>query len=118
MQKTLALLVTSSALGAAIGLPDWSAIDAPTGGNREPFAALFEDGAKALPLILVSDDDDDDDRGYRKTSRRGHDDDDDENHDDDDDHVGRIRNPAAAGTVAPPKNGLFGNGAAPKVQVN
>jgi hypothetical protein len=28
------------------------------------------------------------------------------------------RNPAAAGTAQPPQNGLFGDGAAPKVQVN
>ncbi len=27
-------------------------------------------------------------------------------------------NPAPAGTVAPPQNGLFGNGAPPQVQVN
>ncbi|SHM75591.1 hypothetical protein SAMN05443432_1154 [Roseovarius litoreus] len=37
--------------------------------------------------------------------------------DDDDDRRG-ARNPAPAGSVAPPQNGLFGNGAAPKVQVN
>ena len=37
--------------------------------------------------------------------------------DEDDDRRG-ARNPAPAGTVAPPQNGLFGNGAAPKVQVN
>ncbi|WP_347309686.1 PepSY domain-containing protein [Defluviimonas sp. SAOS-178_SWC] len=30
----------------------------------------------------------------------------------------RARNPAPAGTVAPPQNGLFGNGAPPQVQVN
>jgi hypothetical protein len=37
--------------------------------------------------------------------------------DDDDDRRG-ARNPAPAGTVAPPQNGLFGNGAPPQVQVN
>ena len=31
---------------------------------------------------------------------------------------GGARNPAPAGTVAPPQNGLFGNGAPPQVQVN
>lgn len=36
----------------------------------------------------------------------------------DDDDRGGARNPAAAGTAQPPQNGLFGNGAAPKVQVN
>ncbi|PKQ13111.1 MAG: PepSY domain-containing protein [Alphaproteobacteria bacterium HGW-Alphaproteobacteria-1] len=38
--------------------------------------------------------------------------------DDDDDDRGNARNPAPAGTVAPPQNGLFGNGAAPTVKVN
>lgn len=35
-----------------------------------------------------------------------------------DDDRGSARNPAPAGPVAPPQNGLFGNGAPPKVQVN
>lgn len=49
-----------------------------------------------------------------------HDDDDGDGDDDeDDDDAGRgARNPAPAGSVAPPQNGLFGNGAAPQVQVN
>jgi len=38
--------------------------------------------------------------------------------DDDDDDRGGARKPAPAGTVAPPQNGLFGNGAPPQVQVN
>lgn len=37
--------------------------------------------------------------------------------DDDDDRV-PANNPAPAGTVAPPQNGLFGTGALPQVQVN
>lgn len=36
----------------------------------------------------------------------------------DDDDRGTVGNPAPAGTVAPPQNGLFGNGAPPQVQVN
>ncbi|MRU14380.1 PepSY domain-containing protein [Roseovarius sp. A21] len=39
-------------------------------------------------------------------------------YEDDDDDEGGARNPAPAGTVAPPQNGLFGDGAPPKVQVN
>ncbi len=35
-----------------------------------------------------------------------------------DDDRGGASNPAPAGTVAPPPNGLFGNGAPPQVQVN
>ncbi|MFB9148841.1 PepSY domain-containing protein [Roseovarius ramblicola] len=41
-----------------------------------------------------------------------------EDDEEDDDDRGNARNPAPAGTVAPPQNGLFGNGAPPKAQVN
>jgi len=121
MKKTLTFLAATTALTTAIGVPAWSAMQAPDGGLR-PFTAFFEEGAQAMPLILASDDDDDDDR-YRNGSRSryGDDDDDcddDDDDDDDDDCRGGARNPAPAGTVAPPKNGLFGNGAPPQVQVN
>ncbi len=120
MQKTLTLLVASTALTAAIGMPAWSAMHAPAEGSVRPVAAPFEERAQALPLILASDDDDDDNRGSVQSSRRGHDDDDDDDceDDDDDDCRGGAANPAPAGTVAPPQNGLFGNGAPPQVQVN
>ena len=95
-------------------------------GSVRPFAALFEKSPQGMPLVLASDDDDD--SGWREGSRRGHgggdggddddDDDDDDCDDDDDDCRGGARNPAPAGTVAPPQNGLFGNGAPPQVQVN
>lgn len=39
-------------------------------------------------------------------------------YEDEDDDRGGARNPAPAGTVAPPQNGLFGNGGPPRVQVN
>ena len=39
-------------------------------------------------------------------------------YEDDDDNRSNARNPAPAGTVAPPQNGLFGTGAPPRVQVN
>lgn len=38
--------------------------------------------------------------------------------DDDDDYGTAADNPAPAGTVAPPQNGLFGTGTPPKVKVN
>jgi hypothetical protein len=123
MRKPLTFLVASTALTAAIGVPAWSAMRAPSDVLR-PVAALFDDAPQATPLVLASDDDDDDDR-WRDGSRRGHDDDDDDDDDDDcddddddDDCRGGARNPAPAGTVAPPQNGLFGNGAPPQVQVN
>lgn len=118
MRKTFTLLVASTALTAVIGTTAWSAMHAPDGSPR-PFAAIWEDPAQSLPLILASDDDDDDDENHG--SRRDHDDDEDDedcDDDDDDDCRGGAPNPAPAGTVAPPQNGLFGNGAPPQVQVN
>lgn len=124
MKKTLTLLVASTALTAAIGIPAWSAMMTPDGSLR-PLSALFDDADHAGSLYLASDDDDDDDR-WRKGSRRGHDDDDDDDDDDDcddddgdDDDCRRsgARSPAPAGTVAPPQNGLFGNGTPPQVQM-
>jgi hypothetical protein len=120
MKKTLALLVASTTLTVAIGVPAWSAMRVPQDGAApQPIAALFDDWQEVLPLIFVSDDDDDDDedREYRRSSRYG-DDDDDDHEDDDDDASGGALNPAPAGTVAPPQNGLFGNGAPPQVKVN
>jgi hypothetical protein len=131
MKKTLTLLVASTALTAAIGVPAWSAMQAPSDVLR-PVAALFDDAPHTTPLVLASDDDDDDDN-RRDGSRYGHDDDDDDDdHDDDDDDDddcdddddddddcrGSARNPVPAGTVPPPQYGLFGNGAPPQVQVN
>ena len=119
MKKTLTLLVASTALIVAIGVPAFSAMQGPTDGVLRPVAALIDDASQAMWLVLASDDDDDDDH-RRKSSRRGHDDDDDDcdDDDDDDDCRGGARHPAPVGTVAPPQNGLFGNGAPPQVQVN
>lgn len=120
MRTTLTVLAASTALAAPIGAPAWSATQAPADGGLRPFAALFVEGPQAIPLVLASEDDDGD-RGWREGSQRGHDDEDHEDEcddDDDDDCPGAARNPAPAGTVAPPQNGLFGNGAPPQVQVN
>lgn len=115
MRKTLTLLLASTALTAAISLPAWSAMWNPATPEDRTIAAVLDDGEPALPLIRVSDDDDDD--GDRRRPGHGRDDDDDD--DEDDDNRGRAaRNPAPAGTVAPPQNGLFGNGAPPQVKVN
>lgn len=123
MQTTLKLLVASTVLTAAIGVPAWSAMHTPVDASLRPLAALFEQRARALPLVLASNDD-----GYRHGSRRGHDDDGEDDgyrhgsrhgHDDgedDDDGYSSAGNPAPAGTVAPPRNGLFG-ASTPKVRV-
>ena len=108
MRKTLTLLVASTALTAVIGTTAWSAMIAAPDGSPRPFAAIWQDAAQSLPVILVSDDDEE-----NHGSRRDDDDD-----DDDDDCGNGAPNPAPAGTVAPPQNGLFGNGAPPQVQVN
>lgn len=115
MKKTLTLLVASTALTAAIGVPAWSTMRVSGGEGLWPLAAHFDEGTQALPLLQVSDDDDDDDD---RDDRDDDDDDDDDNDDDDDDDRGGARNPAPAGTVAPPQNGLFGTGTAPQVKVN
>jgi hypothetical protein len=63
-----------------------------------------------LEVIELEFEDDDD----RWRSERGHDDHDEEC--DDDDCPATV--PSPAGTVTPPQNGLFGNGAPPQVKVN
>ena len=77
MKKTLALLVASTALTAAIGLPAWSAVHRPAGIGDRPIAAVIDGGTAVYPLVLASDDDDDDDDGHLRRSGYGHDDDDD-----------------------------------------
>jgi hypothetical protein len=111
MKKTLAALVTTTALTAAFGLPAWSATSEVGG---EPIATIGEAKQSAHPLILADNDEDRD----RSGDDDDEDDDDDEGCDDDDDGCRGASNPAPAGTVAPPQNGLFGTGAAPRVRVN
>lgn len=123
MKTTLALLVASTALTVAIGLPAWSAFQSLSASDARPIAGLLKAaGPDAPPVILASrdDDDDDDDDDDRRRSERDHEDDDDEHDDDDDDDDGGATMPdqAPAGAVAPPPNGLFGNGTPPQVQVN
>ncbi|MBC7181843.1 MAG: hypothetical protein H5U14_17415 [Roseovarius sp.] len=115
MKKTLTLLFASTALTAAIGVPAWSAMHVPESEGFRSLAALVDEGHQELPLVLVSGDDDDDDDDDRDDDD---DDDDEEEEDEDDDDRGGARNPAPAGTVAPPQNGLFGTGTPPQVKVN
>jgi len=132
MKKTFTILVTTTALTAAIALPALSAMNSTADGSLRPVLAVFDGAARDLPIILARSDDDDDD--YRRTGRRDRDDDDDDCEDDDDDRRGRYGsdddddddddcggaagNAAPAGTVAPPQNGLFENSAPPRVRVN
>lgn len=130
MKKTLAILAATTALTAVIALPAYSGFFG-AGSGEGGFTRLLSEHEKGPAYLqLASDDDgrgeyrrsrrDDDRRGY---GRSRHDDDDyghreDDDDDDDGGRYGSRANPAPAGTVAPPQNGLFGNGTGPKVQVN
>lgn len=124
MKSTLAVLLATTAVIGALGLPALAAMRAssstPAICTSDVCAAVLGDSGPPIPLIRVSGDDDDNDDSVR--IRRGDDDDDDEDCDDDDDGddgcIGALRNPAPAGTVAPPTNGLFGNGAPPVAVTN
>ena len=119
MTKTLKLFVASAALTAAIGLPAWSGMTVHSAGEvLKPVAAVLDDG-DAAQFILVDDDEDEDDDGSPRKRRHSADEDHDDDHDDDDDedNCQAAKAPAPAGSAAPPQNGLFSNGAAPKVQV-
>lgn len=128
MKKTLALLAASTALTAAVGLPAFATVRGLSPDGDSVIATAIQKAGHPAGLWHVrDDDDDDDDHGYRQRRDRDGDDHDDDDHDDDhdddddDDDHGRRRgmtNPAPAGTVAPPQNGLFGSGAAPKVKQN
>jgi hypothetical protein len=124
MTSRLSLLFASTALTVALGLPALAAMQVQGNAHDQcsgVCAAMLSADDQPVPLIRVSGDDDDD-GGW---VRRGHDDDEDdedcdEDDDDDDDDgcIGALGNPAPAGTVAPPANGLFGNGAPPVAVTN
>lgn len=113
MKSAFALLLAGSALVAAFGVPSLAAMPGTSDASAPSFAGA-DDADHDIRLIKVSDDhdnDDDDDRRARH-ERDDHD-------DDDEDRDTRTRiSPAPAGTVAPPTNGLFGNGALPVVVTN
>ena len=102
MKKTLTLLLSTSALAAAIALPASGSLLA----SGDDGFATSSDRAAAQPVwtrILASNDDyGDDDYGDDD-----HEDDDDDEEDDDDEGG---RRPAPAGSTTPPNNGLFGTG--------
>ncbi|WP_158969344.1 hypothetical protein [Chachezhania sediminis] len=123
MKKTLTFLLVSTTLTAAVGVPSWAAVQSMATSREHDPNALADDAVAGGSLILASADEDEDDdhgRGFLSKFRMGHDDDDedDDDDDDDDDSYGSAQSPAPAGSVAPPQNGLFGNGAPPKVQMN
>ena len=123
MSSRLSLLFASTALTVAIGLPALAAMQtlgSAQGACSGVCEAVFNADDQPAPLIRVSggDDDDDDDGWFRRGRDDDDDDDEDCDDDDDDDCTGTLGNPAPAGTVAPPANGLFGNGAPPVAVTN
>ena len=124
MKLALALLMMTSALGTGS-----AALAAAPGRNLMPDPEVVGLTAGQMPdsaLILVDDDGDEDEgEGGWLSSSDDEDDDDDgedgncEAEDDDDDCASATTgNASKAGTVAPPRNGLFTDGTAPVVKSN
>ena len=122
MKLALALMLVSTALGTGT-----VALAAAPGRNLMPAPQVVGQSAGQAPdsmLILIDDDgDDDDEEGGRLSSSDDKDDDDDdddcEGEDDEDDCASATTgNASKAGTVAPPRNGLFTDGTAPVVKSN
>ena len=117
----LAALLSSTVVGALSAAP----IDAPALAGASTAAAPVPQSLQ----LADNDDDDDDDGFFGWFGHHGHHDhhDDDDDDDDEDDHgrrncppgaTGCAAAPAAAGSVAPPANGLFAPGSKPQVQTN
>lgn len=121
MRTIFTILAASTALAAGIAMPAWSAMRTPAAADARTVTAAFAAKRNAPTVILVGDREDDDRRGDARSATRNGGNDDDEADDDDckgdDGGCNAAANPAPAGTVAPPTNGLFGTGAPPKVQV-
>ena len=111
MKLTLALLA-ATAIGAAVTIAAAATVGPFAGNTFSHVADKVAEVADRGATILASDDDDED-HEYRKHGRT-----DDDGEDDEDDDAGAASNPAPAGTVAPPVNGLFGDGPGPRVKVN
>ena len=117
MKSTFAVLLATTAVIGALGLPALSAIGRDPDTTSITAATVGNDTDGAIRLASSDDDDN------RKASRRDddHEDDDDDEDECDDDEVD-CRRPAPAmtptGPIAPPTNGLFSPGAAPKVRTN
>jgi hypothetical protein len=125
MKQAITLLIA----GSAMGLASAAFAGSTTGGAHE--RAFKSPTGIEFQVLSVSGDDDDEEGWFWSRSREdededdNNDDDDDDdacNDDDDDDHggcaAGNAGNAAPAGTVAPPRNGLFTNGTAPQVTSN
>lgn len=123
MKSTLSLLALTSALGAFMAVPVAARGVAPELLQSAPgqFAPDLTAADLTADLLLFADNDSDDDSEGEDDDGEGDDDEGcgyDDGGDDDGQPCTNAQNPAAMGKKAPPKNGLFGNGAAPKAKVN
>lgn len=127
MKKSLSLLVATTALTVAIGFPAFAAMrtsdDATTLCGAGVCVMELGDADLDLPVVRVDDDGDgDEDGGWfsRDDDDEDCEDDGEDEDDDDDDETcpDAVGNPAPAGTVPPPANGLFGNGTPPMAVTN
>ncbi|OYU19688.1 MAG: hypothetical protein CFE34_03875 [Rhodobacteraceae bacterium PARR1] len=108
MKLPLTLILLGSAMAASAQTP--MPLNPPAVHAR----AITDVGA---PLVQVSDEDDDEDGGWLSFGGDGSDEDDCDEDEEDCPTAGR-GNAAPAGTVAPPANGLFGDGKAPTASTN
>lgn len=115
MKPALALVLATGAFGGALGLsPQAQALPSTA------HAFAFEGPRDDTPKPTLVEDDDDEDGGWLWNGDVG-DDDSSGDCDDTEDPActqGGAGNAAPAGTVAPPKNGLFTDGTAPQVKNN
>ena len=120
MKLALALMLMTTALGSGTGT-----LAAAPGRNLMPAPEVVGLRAGQAPdstLTLIDDDGDDDEGegGWLSSDDEDDDDDGDCEADDDEDNCASATtgNASKAGTVAPPRNGLFTDGTAPVVKSN
>lgn len=126
MKSTLSLLAMTAVFGAFLAAP-LAARTGATGGVA--LVASNADLTAADALLLFADNDSDEDEGdddYKDDDDEGNDDnrgngegcDDDDDQGNNDQPCNTGNNNAPQAKKSPPKNGLFGTGAAPKAQMN
>ena len=126
MKRSFALLLMTTGLCAGLGTGS-AVLAAGQSQPLTPAAGLTSRIAPDAGLTLIDDDGDEGEANWF-WSLSGEDEDDDDDGCEDDDEgggeggdnctAGAAGNAARAGTVAPPKNGLFTNGTAPVVKSN
>jgi hypothetical protein len=123
MKRSFALLLMTTGLCAGLGT-GWAVLAAGQSQPITPDTSLISRNAPDAPLTLIDDDGDEGEGGWFWSQSGEDDEDEDDCEEDDDDEggddctTGAGGNAAKAGTIAPPKNGLFTDGTAPVVKSN